>query len=652
MKADTRVRLIASLLMVGFLAGSVLLSTRINASIGRHKLTYADRSEDGDPPQVALGIAMGAFRGIFVNFLWIRANDLKEAGKYYEAIELSKAITKLQPRFPRVWVFHAWNMAYNISVTTQTPEERWQWVLAGIRLLRDQGIPANPNDLLIHKELAWIFLHKVQGNSDDANPFYKRMMAQEWTVALGPPPSPDAKIRTREQATDQFAAWLQTIVDAPDSLEAVEEDDPSVKTLVERLQKDVGDPIGVELLRRYELNRSIRSSVRSGAMDRAIGAKTVAFRALVDDPAFAAAWPKLLNHVRRRVVIDVYHMEPERMLRYTRKYGPLDWRHPAAHAVYWAARGVEEALTRFNDKNASDFDFVNTDRIVIQGIQELARSGDLFANFLDLTTRPRDCAFLQAPNPNFVQTYGDVLGELVERSWADTDKRAYSFYSAGYENFLRDFIRYFYRRGQKDIASELYRKLRTFPGQNLNDPDRSIELSKPLEEFVMDELKDRQNSPDVAKQEVVGSLQGAFLNGLLAGDDDLFQQQVEYAKLSHRYFFEQQYRITGVSPTVARMEQMDASFPVVAGQVFAEVAASLDVDEAQLMFIRAPDGLRVYAYDLMQQRFREELDRGAAAGGKKFDEVFPQPAGLEEHRKFMADRLERRNRQRLNVEQK
>jgi hypothetical protein len=68
-----------------------------------------------------LGIAMGAFRGIFVNWLWMRANDLKEQGKYYEAVDLAKTITRLQPRFPRVWAFHAWNLAYNISVATNTP---------------------------------------------------------------------------------------------------------------------------------------------------------------------------------------------------------------------------------------------------------------------------------------------------------------------------------------------------------------------------------------------------------------------------------------------------------------------------------------------------------------------------------------------------
>ena len=101
----------------------------------------------------------------------LRAAMTRVIGKYIEANELAKVITQLQPRFPRVWVFHAWNMSYNISVATQTPQERWDWVNAGIKLLRDEGIPANPNDLLLHKELAWIFMHKIGGITDDANQY-------------------------------------------------------------------------------------------------------------------------------------------------------------------------------------------------------------------------------------------------------------------------------------------------------------------------------------------------------------------------------------------------------------------------------------------------------------------------------------------------
>ena len=89
----------------------------------------------------------------------------------------------------------------------------------GLRLLRDEGIPQNPNDMLLHKELSWIFLHKIQGVTDDANQYYKRKVAEEWTVVLGPPPAPGPEMRTRDQAIQAYASWLDNVATAPDSVE-------------------------------------------------------------------------------------------------------------------------------------------------------------------------------------------------------------------------------------------------------------------------------------------------------------------------------------------------------------------------------------------------------------------------------------------------
>lgn len=82
-------------------------------------------------------VALGGFRGIIADMLWMRASELQNEGKFFELAQLADWITKLEPRFPTVWAFHAWNMAYNISVLFPDPEDRWRWVQQGIRLLRD-----------------------------------------------------------------------------------------------------------------------------------------------------------------------------------------------------------------------------------------------------------------------------------------------------------------------------------------------------------------------------------------------------------------------------------------------------------------------------------------------------------------------------------
>lgn len=641
MTRDTRTQIITVFVLVACLLASGTLAVGLTSSVGRNKLGYADRAEDGDPPQVALGIAMGAFRGLFVNVLWIRANNLKEAGRYHEAMDLASAITKLQPRFPQVWAFHAWNMAYNISVTTQTRSERWMWVQKGIALMRDEGIPANPNDMVLHKELAWIFLHKIQGYTDDANQYYKRQLAGEWTVVLGPPPVSD--MRNSEISTKRYADWMRSFAEAPDTMEALEKLNPAAKTLADRLRDEIGLRPDRQLLQRYEMLRIIGGSSQRGFLDQAMDPAQKAMLALMEDREYADAWTDLLRHIRRRVLIDEYHMEPDRMVRYTERYGPIDWRHPAAHSLYWSVRGVENATLRRTRLNERDFDLLNTDRVVVQSLQELWRSGEIYFDFLGYAMDPGAASsfYMTVPNVHFIPTYEQELGRAFERSWADGDERVYRPMAAGYENFMKDAIRFLYRRGQVELASEYLRKLATWPHQNLNDPDRPITLSMPIEEFVDSELVDRATSPNVAREEVTGALMGAFASGLLGGDMELFNAQFRYAADFHRYYFQEQGRLNAIDPANKRMAQMPEDFRLMAGGLFAMFTTMLDPEDSQVVYGRAPNDLKVFAYDVLADRFRAGFDELAKQGGQPFDILFPPPPGLEEHRQRMREETER-----------
>jgi hypothetical protein len=648
MTRDSLIKLIAVVVMIVCLIASGFLSTELTASAGRNKLSYTDLAEEGDPPQVALGIAMGAFRGLFVNLLWIRANTLKEQGRYYEAYQLSDAITKLQPRFPQVWSFHAWNMAYNISVSTQTAEERWGWVEDGIRLLRDEGIPNNPNAMLLYKELAWIYLHKIQGVSDDANPFYKRQVAREWMTILGPPPPHDPMDRSREHAIEKYVQWLTPIAEAPDTLESLIEKDPKVGELVDRLRKEARVEPGLMLLRKIVLIDALSASGQWAAISSRMAETDRAFKRLREDESLADAWDALAAQVRRRVLIDQYNMEPLRMVQYTRLYGPIDWRNPAAHALYWSARGVEQALGRVSSATEKDFDFVNTDRITIQAVQELYRTGEVYYDVLN-------DQYIVMPDAFFVQTYGDILGSLIDRSWVDRmhkegDKegKVFSFYAAGYENFLSDVIRFFYRRGQIEEAQKWYHVLGTYPGQNLNDASRAERMSKPLEEFIQEELIDRYTTPNVARDEVVGALQGAYISGLLAGDGELFISQFNYARKAHAYFFKEQGHLNPITGGETRMEPMPRDFRVLAGGVFAQLMSFMSIENAQRMYDGAPDDLKRFAYDIMAQRFKKPLEALAEQGGEPFEVMFPEPSGMDEHRATMNRLLQNQKRQ-INV---
>lgn len=132
-------------------------------------------TEAPSPVAEMIVAGLGGFRGIVAEVVWFRADRLQDEGRYAELAQLSTWLTFLEPRTPEVWAYAAWNLAYNISVTMPTPSDRWRWVEAGMKLLRDDGLRINPVDSMLHRELAWLFLLKLCGDLDEAAPYYREM---------------------------------------------------------------------------------------------------------------------------------------------------------------------------------------------------------------------------------------------------------------------------------------------------------------------------------------------------------------------------------------------------------------------------------------------------------------------------------------------
>src|SRR5258706_15780949 len=143
---------LALLLLVGAAQFQRLLSRqRADPELGLMRVTALGSNA---PPVLAFTtVALGGFRGLIANALWIRANDLQDEGKYFEMVQLADWITKLEPTFTQVWLVQSWNMAYNIYVKFTLPADRWRWVQRGIELLRDNGLRYSPTEALVYREL-------------------------------------------------------------------------------------------------------------------------------------------------------------------------------------------------------------------------------------------------------------------------------------------------------------------------------------------------------------------------------------------------------------------------------------------------------------------------------------------------------------------
>ena len=117
--------------------------------------------------------ALGGLRSVAAEVVWFRADRLQEEGRYVELAQLASTLAFLEPHTPEVWSYAAWNLAYNISIMMPTHEDRWRWVLAAMRLLRDEGLRINPRESELYRELAWMFEVKIGADIDAAAPLYR-----------------------------------------------------------------------------------------------------------------------------------------------------------------------------------------------------------------------------------------------------------------------------------------------------------------------------------------------------------------------------------------------------------------------------------------------------------------------------------------------
>jgi hypothetical protein len=66
--------------LAGAIAGAAVTQPKLVEVADRDELRYTDISIDGAPPIVAVGTAIGALRGLIVDYLWIKVTLQKENG--------------------------------------------------------------------------------------------------------------------------------------------------------------------------------------------------------------------------------------------------------------------------------------------------------------------------------------------------------------------------------------------------------------------------------------------------------------------------------------------------------------------------------------------------------------------------------------------
>jgi hypothetical protein len=407
-------------LAAALLAGVSQVQKSLNRDRDELGLTRVEPLENAPPVLAFTTVALGGFRGLIANALWIRASDLQDDDKFFEMAQLADWITKLEPHFAQVWAHQAWNMAYNISVKFKetAPGEfpdRWRWVQRGIELLRDEGLRYNPNDVLLYQQLGLLFQHKMGANLDDANIYYKQKWATEMAGVLG-------------QGKPNFDELIQ-----PQTEEA---------------------------------------------------------------------------KARARLLRDKYKMQPEFMKEVDERYGPLEWRLPEAHAIYWAAVGLEKATN--NPAKVNKDDLIKLRRVIYQSMQLDFFRGRLVSN-------PFGKEFDFGPNLEILGKANSAYERAIEE-----DEESRDNIKTAHRNFLSDAVYVLYEHDRIADASKWYQYLGTkYPEKHLFEGDTNslpsrISLGEYAARRVQEDISEK--SRDRVKSAIEGCVVRAYIS-LIQGED-------------------------------------------------------------------------------------------------------------------------------------
>lgn len=304
-------------------------------------------------------VGLGGFRGVIAEVLWLRAGRLQEQGRYLEMVQLAEWITALDPRAGDAWAYHAWNLAYNISAMMPRHEDRLRWVAAGVSLLRDRALRANPHNASLHRELGWLYQHKIGGDLDPAHILYKLSLAAEMNEVLAPdgrPPPPGS----------------------------------------------------------------------DGA----------------------------------RALAENYSLEVETMREIEARFGPLDWRLPQSHAIYWAWRGL---------RHARGFELQACRRMIHQNLIAAIEGGRFTGDL-------QSGRFATAGRTDLIAPTADFLEETVRLF--PGERRVCAF-------FLAYAVRKQHQAGNEAAARGLYDRLRALAGEETEVPgyEKLLEMPRLDDDF-------------------------------------------------------------------------------------------------------------------------------------------------------------------------
>lgn len=436
------------------------VENRLDSQVAEHNLRFTGQIKNAPPVVVFTTMALGSFRGLVADLLWLRTGALQEKGNYFEMVQLARWITDLQPTFSGATAYLAWNMAYNISVTCSSFADRWRWVNEGIKLIRDQALEYNPEDPSLYKELAWFFQHKLGNIMDDANLYYKNQLAIQMTSIVGSAPD--------------WKAMADSPVDEKAFLKAYPSD--------HRFWKAAQAAGFADYQAVYQAFKSVSPAALPSEIQNQLKSDEKLLTALTD-------------YFRSQYLKERLRLDPRVIVEINEKYGMMDWRVPESQAIYWATMGLKRSPEQVD---------LNCKRVITQSLYEAFRTGRLL-----LIDEKNFGSVMVVPNLALV----DAVYETYNEAQKEFDKsNSYSTFRSARINFIKEAVAILFNYGKFAKSAEYYELLKK------EEPGK---YRKSLENFVMDQwLEDVKDAAVKKASEVIGGLILSSIRYMVYDDQD------------------------------------------------------------------------------------------------------------------------------------
>jgi hypothetical protein len=486
---------LASLAVAALALGAlVALRPRLQAQQEAAGLVMAAADTRGMSADIAIPtLALGAFRGLVVDYLWIRTITLREQGRTYEARTLAEQIGRLQPRLPEVWRYLGSHLARDLAATEDDWQRRWTWVKNGIALVRDQGLRYNPDAAQLYTELCRIYSDKVNSTMDEHHLRFKTAYTVE------------------ARRAGLHLLSVSELASAP-PFETLLETDPEVRHLWGKLEKHLHTTLYPwTLLPGYQKLLTHHGDERPPQLQTMI------------DWLAEPAGKRLLRSCAAFSVKRFLGLDPEAMLRVDREWGPLDWQSSFSAAVYWGALGVEAGQRSGEVRWRSQ-----ARRATVLAVKGAMRQGRV---------RFTKLGVIMSPNLDLIPRLSAIYAEGIAQAEADQErmKRAdhverADFIAAGNfshnqsearKDFLVEIVILFSEYG-RDLEGKaaLEKGARFYP----QEPAFKIPYNDFLLQVIADKVTDAgaMDTPDSTTQGLIGLWKRAF-QYLALGEEERFR---------------------------------------------------------------------------------------------------------------------------------